>query len=166
MLAEFESADALVSAAQTLRQSGITGLDAYTPFPLKALDQALALPPSRVPRIVLLSALTGAVLGYGIQWWCAAIDFPLDVGGRPLHSGPAFIPIAFESAVLFGGFAAFIAVFALARMPLLWRPVFTVPGFERASIDRFFLSIENGDDALAERLASLGALRVERVEAS
>jgi len=167
LFAEFGSADALERAVDHLRALGYTELEAYTPFPLRHLDQRLGLRRSKVPLFVLAAGLTGAGVGYLVQWWCTAVDFPLDVGGRPLHSAPAFIPITFESAVLFASLTAFVAVLALARLPRLWHPVFEIDGFERASIDRFWLedAREAGDERAAttitKELLSLGALRVE-----
>lgn len=168
LLAEFETPEALVAAARRLRAAGFTRLAAYTPFPVEGLDEALALPRSRVPVAVLLSGLAGGALAFVGQGWTNGIDYPLDVGGRPLFSWPAFVPITFELTVLFAAFGAVIGVLAAAGLPRLWHPVFEVEGFERATIDRFFLGVDEADalyvaDRVAGQLLGLGALRVAPV---
>jgi hypothetical protein len=115
--------------------------------------------------IVLAAGLTFGGAAYLLQWWINVIDYPLNIGGRPYHSAPAFIPITFEMAVLFGGAAALISAIVLGGLPRLWHPVFEVDGFERASIDRFWVAVGAGDPALdrarvTAALNSAGALRV------
>lgn len=165
LLAEFDSAGSMLLALSELRGRGYQRLDAFTPYPVHGLEQALGLRRSPLPWMVLPFAIGGIVLGYLIQWYCNAYDYPLDVGGRPPHSAPAFIPITFETMVLVTALAGFVLFLALARLPELWSPVFEVPGFERASIDRFWIGIDARDPALVRSLAerdlrSLGALRV------
>jgi hypothetical protein len=169
ILGEFETPDASLEAARSLRALGYQDLDVYSPFPLEGSDEALGLRRSRIPLAVLIGGLTGALTAFWGMWWCNAYDFPINVGGRPDFAAPAFIPITFEVAVLFAAFAAFFGVFVATRLPRLHHPVFEVEGFQRALIDRFWLSV-SGEPAeldLAElrgRLEKLGATRVETVE--
>lgn len=145
LIAMFESADGLVAAARRVREAGYRDVDAFTPFPVDGLGEALGLRGDGVRRAGLIGAACGAVLGYALQWYSAAIDYPLNVGGRPLHSWPAFLPVAFELAVLAGASTAFFAMLAANGLPRLHHPVFGAPRFELATRDRFFLLIESGD---------------------
>ena len=168
LLAEFETPEAVLAAARHLREKGFTRLAAYTPFPVEGLEDALALPRSRIPATVLLSGLAGGGLAFGFQYWANGIDYPLDVGGRPLFSWPAFVPIAFELAVLGAALGAVLGLLAAAGLPRLWHPVFEVEGFERATIDRFFLGVDEADPRyaprpLADLLRASGAVRVAPV---
>lgn len=168
VMAEFESPDALVRAFERLRLMGYTRLRSWTPFPLRALLKGL--PPSIVPWLMLFAGLLGGAGGYIIQWWCNGHDYPINVGGRPLHSAPAFIPIAFESAVLAASLTGFLSMLGLCGLPRLHHPVFEVEGFERASIDRFWIGIDDSDpvydDRVGEELLRLGALRCHRIGAA
>jgi hypothetical protein len=142
ILAEFATPEALLEAARTLRSAGFTDLETFTPCLVEGLDEALALPRPRViPALVLVAGLTGLVVAVLIQQWTGATDFPLDVGGRPLSSWPAYVPIAFETTVLFAALAAFGAPLLLSQMPRLWHPVFEVEGFESATIDGYWLAV-------------------------
>lgn len=168
LLGEFESADACARAASDVRSIGFSALDAYMPYPDKNVEKALGLAPSTLPRWVLLFGLVGAAIGYGILWWTQNVDYPLNVGGHPTHAVPAYVPITFETTVLFASFAAFFGMLRLCRLPRLWHPAFELEGFERASIDRFFLVVDlvdraEGEDSLRQRLEGLGALRVVRL---
>jgi len=170
LLAEFDSAAALIAAARALRARGYRRLDAYTPYPVEGVEEALALPRSPLPRIVFPFALAGAGLAYLVQWAANAWAYPLVAGGRPPHAAPMFVPIAFETCVLAAALAALVALLVLCRLPELWHPVFAVEGFERASIDRFWLGVDAGDprfdrDATAAELRAAGALRVAAVPA-
>jgi hypothetical protein len=170
LLAEFESPEALLAAARHLREAGLTRLTAFTPFPVEGLDEVLELRRTRIPLAVLLIGLAGGSLAFLFQYWANGLDYPLDVGGRPLFSWPTFVPITFETVVLFGSFAAFFGLLAASRLPRLWQPIFEVEGFERATIDRFFLGVDAADpryrpDRLAALLPRLGALRVAAVPA-
>jgi hypothetical protein len=165
LLAEYETPDALVTALNELRKRGFRRLDAYTPYPLLAAERAIGLFRSRICWVVFPFAITAATVAYLVQWWCNAVDYPLNVGGRPPHSAPAFVPITFEMAVLFTGLTALAVLCVYARLPTLWEPIFEVPGFERASIDRFFLAVDETDpafdrDTVTRLLESMGALRV------
>lgn len=145
LMAEFDNATALVVAARRAREAGFTQLDAYSPYPIEELNDALALPRNRVPLVVLLSGLTGLVVGYGLQYWASVIAYPLNIGGRPLHSMPAFIVPAYETTILFAALGAVIGMIVLNGLPMPYHPVFNVPAFEAASSDRFFLTIETTD---------------------
>ncbi|KYF85453.1 hypothetical protein BE20_35995 [Sorangium cellulosum] len=165
LLAEFETPEAMLRAIAELRSRGYRRLDAFTPYPVHGLDEALGLRRSPLNWIVLPFALAGAAGGYLVQWHNNAYDYPLNVGGRPGHAPPAFVPITFEMTVLAAALAGFVVMLVLTRLPELWSPIFDVPGFERATIDRFWIGIDARDPALisplAERdLTDLGALAV------
>lgn len=165
LLAEFGSARDVLAAAAQLRAHGYRRLDAFTPYPVHGLDEALGIPPSRLSRWVLLAGLAGATGAYLLQWYLNAWNYPINVGGRPPHAFPAFLLITFEMGVLAAGFACWIALAAYARLPKLWDPVFEVEGFERASVDRFWIGIALDDphldrDRSPGELTALGALRV------
>jgi hypothetical protein len=167
MIAEYEDPARLVEALRDVRRAGYRELDALTPYPSDAACEALALPRSRIPWITGAGALLGGGLGYLILWWTTVIDYPLNVGGRPPHPWPAFVPITFESAVLLGGVATFFAFFVLCGLPRLHHPLFEVAGIERASVDRWFLVVgasdpRYADDATEALLRGTGARRVER----
>lgn len=145
VMAEFEDPTALVNAARAVYESGYRKLDAYTPFPIEELSEILHLHKNKLPLIVLLGGLTGTATAYLMQYFIAVIYFPINVGGRPLHSWPSFIIITFELTILFGSFAAFFGLLALCGLPMPYHPVFNVPRFSAASRDRFFLCIEATD---------------------
>ena len=146
LMAEFEQPEALLKAAHAARDAGYTRLDAYTPFPVKGLPDAIGFHRNRLPLIVLIGGLVGGGGAYFMMWYANVIGYPLNVGGRPLHSWPAFIPITFEVTILFATFAALIGMLALNGLPKLYHPAFNVPSFARATQDRFFLCIEAADD--------------------
>jgi hypothetical protein len=164
LLAEFDSPDAMVTAARRLRDLGYVRLDTYSPHAVVEVEEPLGLRRSGVRAVVLVLGLTGVVVAFLIQWLTNAVDYPLDVGGRPLASLPADVPICFETAVLFAACGAFFGTWALCRLPRLHRPLFEVEGFERASIDRFFIGIDSADPryepAVGDEMTRLGALRV------
>lgn len=150
LLAEFEDAEALLHAAKELEKRGYRGLDAFAPYPVKGLDEALGLPRSTLTWKVLPLAVLGAVTGYFVQWFCNGFDYPLNVGGRPLHSAPAWIPITFETTVLFASIFGVIIGLSLMGLPRLYRPLFDVPDFRRATMDRFFLGVDARDPSYSE----------------
>lgn len=142
LLAEFDRPEVLVEAIRALRREGIAGLDAHLPYPLHEVLDALELPPSRVPRYALAGGIAGACYAYLLQWWTNGFDYALNVGGRPLGSVPAFVPPTFEGAVLLAAFGAVLSFLGLSKLPRLWNPVAEVPGFHRATSDRFFLAVD------------------------
>lgn len=168
LLAEFAGEAEIVQAARALREQGYRELDAITPRPIQALQELLAPVRSTLPRSVLVAGILGGITALGVQWFCNAWDYPLNVGGRPPFSLPAFIPITFEITVLFAGLTAFFGVLHRMRLPQLAHPVFDAPGIESASIDHFWLVVDASDAhfdaAETERaLLELGADHVARV---
>jgi Protein of unknown function (DUF3341) len=164
-VAEFATPEALTEAVVALRRLGYRRLDTFTPYAVKPALEALELPRSRVTLFALIAGLAGAAGAYALEWWMSAVDYPINVGGRPPHSGPAFIPITFEMGVLFAGFTAFLCALAFARLPRLSHPIFEVEGFESASIDRFWLGIDVADprfdrDRTEADVAALGPSRI------
>jgi hypothetical protein len=145
LMAEFDNPSDLVAAARQAHAAGYRHMDAYTPFPIEELTEALELEHTWVPSIVLIGGITGAVLGYLLQYYISVIDYPLNIGGRPLHSWPAFIPVTFELTILCAGLFAVLGMLALNGLPMPHHPVFNVPRFALASRDRFFLCIEATD---------------------
>jgi hypothetical protein len=145
LLAEFLTADELLAAARASYAAGYRRMDAYSPFPVEGLAEAIGFTHNRIPAVVLGGGLLGGLTGFFMQWYSAVIHYPLNVGGRPLNSWPSFIPITFELTVLFGAFAAVLGMLGLNGLPRPHHPVFAVPEFQRASRSRFFLSIQAHD---------------------
>ncbi len=145
LMAEFTRPRDVLEAAKRARKEGYGCMDAYTPIPVEGLAEALGNRPTSIPLIVLIGGMAGALGGYFMQWYSMAVDYPINVGGRPYNSWPAYIPISFELTVLCASIAALVGMLALNRLPQPHHPVFNAPGFERASTDRFFLCIEAGD---------------------
>jgi len=141
MMAEFRSPDALLAAARAAGAAGYRDIEAYAPFPVEGLAEAVGFRRNRVPLATLAGAVAGAAGGYFMQWYAAVVSFPINVGGRPLHSWPMFIPVAFELAILCGALAAVVSMLAANGLPRLTHPVFDAPGFGLASRDRFFLCL-------------------------
>ena len=169
LLAEFNGPGALIGAARTARQAGYERMDAFTPYPVEEVSDALGQGPSRLPLIVLFGGVLGALGGYLLQYWSAVVAYPFNIGGRPAHSWPAFIPATFEMTILIGAFTAVIGMLALNGLPQPYHPVFNVPQFRTASRDGFFLCIESADpkfdvDATKSFLESLNPLGVYEVE--
>ncbi|MBI3492580.1 MAG: DUF3341 domain-containing protein [Acidobacteria bacterium] len=144
-MAEFEDPTSLVTAAHRARHEGYRRMDAYSPFPIEELHEALGAHPTRLPLIVLIGGLCGCVGGYALQYWASAIAYPINVAGKPLHSWPAFIPVTFECTILVAALSAVLGMLALNGLPMPYHPVFNVPRFALASRNRFFLCIEAGD---------------------
>jgi hypothetical protein len=155
LLAEFDTPKEILEAAHAVAKKGYSGVDAFTPFPVEGLSEVFGFHKTPISSLVLCFGLIGAVTGYLLQYYCNGINYPLNIGGRPLNSIPAFIPITFELAVLFASFAAVFGLFFLNGMPKLWRPVFEVEGFERSTLDGFFLYIEQRDPETRHFLESL-----------
>jgi hypothetical protein len=145
MMAEFDSATALVAAARRTHEAGYQKIDAYSPFPVEELAGAIGFHKNRVSLVVLVGGLLGCLSGYLMQYWISAISYPLNVGGKPFHSWPAFIVVTFEMTILFAGIAAVFGMLALNGLPMPYHPVFNVPRFAFATKDRFFLIIFASD---------------------
>jgi len=145
LMAEFEEPTALVNAAALARREGYEFMDAYSPFPIEELHEALGSHHTRLPLIVLIGGILGCIGGYSLQLWASAVAYPINVGGRPYHSWPAFIPITFECTILAAALSAVLGMLALNGLPMPYHPVFNVPRFALASRNRFFLCIEAKD---------------------
>lgn len=145
LLAEFEQGEALIAAVHKAYAAGYRQMNGYTPFPLDGLFEALGRRPSRLPLLTLAGGIVGGCAAYFMLYYASVISYPINVGGRPLHSWPAFIPITFELAVLGASFAAFFGMLALNGLPHPYHPLFNVPAFKLASRDRFFLCIQARD---------------------
>lgn len=170
VVAEFRTSDALLEGTRKMREKGHAQVDTHTPYPVHGLEEALGITKVKIPTIVFLAGLTGIVLGYSMMLFMNAVDFPINVGNRPPHSAPVFVPITFEFMVLFGGISAFVGLMALMKLPEPYHPVFEWSNFERASIDGFFLSVEvrSGDDPadVANDARIVGAADVQIIEES
>ena len=145
VLAEFRTPGTILEAAGKVRRDGYRQFDCHTPFPVHGLEHAMGVPPSKVPWIVLAGGLTGFAIGLSLQWWTSTIAYPLIIGGKPLFSYQAFVPVTFELTILLSAFGAVFGMFALNRLPMFYHPVFRSSHFRRASDDRFFISIEATD---------------------
>ena len=145
VMAEFNSESALREAARNARKHHYEHMDAFSPLPVRGLDEILGRKGSWTPAWVLTGGLLGGLTGYFLQLWGIGINYPFNIGGRPLNSWPLFIPITFELTVLGGAVAAVLALFVLNGLPRLNHPVFAVPGFERATTDAFFLCVMSSD---------------------
>lgn len=145
LLAEFSDASEVVVAARKAHEAGYRRMDAFTPYPIEELDEALGLHHNALPLLVLIGAILGGVGGYALQYWTSVIDYPLNLGGKPFHSWPAFVPVTFECTILLGALTAVLGMLALNGLPMPYHPVFNVPRFALASRDRFFLCIEARD---------------------
>src|SRR5260370_29586776 len=145
VMGEFATPEQLTHAVEKVREAGYRRLDAYAPFPVEGLSQALGLKRNLVPLIALFGGLAGGVGGFGFQYWVAAITYPMNVGGRPLNSWPAFIPVTFELTILGASLAAVFGMLALNRLPQPHHPVCNVHPFTHASSDRFFVCVEARD---------------------
>jgi Protein of unknown function (DUF3341) len=169
LMAEFEHSHSLVEAARRSHHEGYRRMDAYSPIPIEELHDALHIHDNRLPKIVLAGGIFGGLAGYGLQFWASTMAYPLNVGGRPLHSWPAFIPVTFETTILAAALSAVLGMLALNGLPQPFHPVFNVPRFALASRNRFFLCIEAADpkfniDSTRRFLESLGAREVTTVE--
>jgi hypothetical protein len=158
LMAEFDDPESLIAACRASRNAGYTKLDAYTPYPLEEVWEAIGHHRSKLPLIVLIGGLLGCLGGFALQYWAAAIEYPMNVGGRPPASWVAFIVPAFETTILLASFAAVLGMFALNGLPTPYHPAFNVERFVAASRDRYFLLI-GAVDPLFERAETERFLR-------
>ncbi|HVT79258.1 MAG TPA: DUF3341 domain-containing protein [Phycisphaerae bacterium] len=142
---EFDTPEALLSAAREAASEGYTRMEGYSPFVVEGLAEAVGYRRSPIAAITLIAGMLGAATGFGMCWYAFAVYYPLNIGGRPHNSWPAWIPITFELTVLFAALSAAIGMLALNGLPRLNHPVFEIPSFGRASRDRFFLVLEARD---------------------
>ena len=170
VMAEFDSPTAVVEGARRAYEAGYRQMDAFSPYPVEELTEALGLKPTRLPLLVLIGGLLGCAGGYGLCYWVSAIVYPINVGGRPLHSWPAFIPVTFECTILIAVFFAVFGMLALNKLPEPYHPVFSVDRFELATSNHFFLCIEARDprfelEKTRDFLAELeGAIEITTIE--
>jgi len=141
MMAEFASPGELIEAARRTHAAGYKKIDAYSPFPIEEVAEAIGFHKNSVPLVTLIGGLIGGLTGYLLQYWVAVIDYPVNIGGRPYHSWPSFIIVTFELTILFGGISAVFGMLALNGLPMPYHPVFNVDRFAMASKDRFFLIV-------------------------
>jgi hypothetical protein len=145
VIAEFDNPTALVNATRAAREKGYRRLDAYSPFPIEELTDVLHLHRNKLSLIVLIGGIVGGLTGYLLQYYVTVVNFPINIGGRPLHSWPAYIIITFELTILLGAISVVLGLLALCGLPMPYHPVFNVPRFALASRNRFFLCIEAAD---------------------
>jgi hypothetical protein len=145
VIAEFESAEAMVAALRAAKAAGWREMDAYAPFPVPEAAELLGAHGAPVGWIAIGMGLVGAILAYATQWWLSVHEYPINVGGRPLHALPAFLPATTIVAILWASAGTLLALLVMNRLPRLHHPVFAAPGFGRASEDRFFLCLFSAD---------------------
>ena len=169
LMAEFLSAEELLEACKTATAAGYRKLDAYSPFPIEGLAEAIGFERTLLPVLVFFGGILGTCTGFFLQWWPNVIGYPQNIGGKPLDSWPAFIPITFELTILFAALTTTFGMIALNGLPAPYHPVFNVQHFAHASKDKFFLVIESADpkfDAVQTRqfLSELNSQEVTEVE--
>lgn len=167
--AEFDDEHKVLAAANKARQAGYKNIDAYTPFAIHGMREALGHPPTLMPWAVFCGGLTGLCVGFGLCYWLSVLELPYNIGGRPLNSWVSFIPVTFECTILLAAFTAVFGMFGLNGLPRPHHPIFNHPGFLRASQDRFFLVVESDDpkfdpSKVAAFLQGLNPLEVREVE--
>jgi Alternative complex III, ActD subunit len=145
LMAEFDTVNEAVTAAQRVYGAGYRKIDAYSPFPVEELSEAIGFHHNGVALICLIGGLLGGTAAYVLQWWINTIGYPINIGGRPFHSWPAFIVVTFEMTILFAGLSAVFGMLTLNGLPMPYHPVFNVPQFEQASKDKFFIVIFASD---------------------
>ena len=145
LLAEFESADALVAAAHAAREAGYRKMDAYSPFPIDELAEALELHERKLPLLVLAGGFVGCIAGFGLQYYVSVVAYPLNIGGRPLASWPSFVPVSFELTILIASLCAVFGMLLMNGLPMPYHSLFNSPRFTLASSHAFFLCIESAD---------------------
>jgi hypothetical protein len=149
VMAEFDNPTELVAAARRTYEAGYRRINGYSPFPIEELSEAIGFRRTVLPVIVLIGGILGGLGGFFMQYWMEVIDYPLNVGGKPYNSWPAFIPITFETTVLLAAFSAVFGMLALNKLPQPYHPVFNAPNFALATRDSFFLVIEASDRQFA-----------------
>lgn len=145
LLAEYDAVPDLVNAAETAYKDGYRRMDTYSPFPIEPASEAIGFHKNRVALVVLIGGLLGGMGGYSLEYWVSVIAYPINVGGKPWHAWPAFIPVTFECTVLGASLAAVIGMLVMNGLPMPYHPVFNAPNFALASKDKFFLCIESAD---------------------
>jgi hypothetical protein len=169
LMAEFDNPTDAVAAARRVHEEGYRRIDAFSPYPVEELSEAIGVHSTHMPLIVLIGGILGGLTGYLMQFYIATVYYPINVGGKPLHSWPAFIPITFECTVLGAGLFAVFGMLAMNGLPEPYHPVFNAPNFALASRDRFFVLVESADpkfdrERTAEFLRTLNAREVTDVE--
>lgn len=169
IMAEFEGPNELVHAARRTYEAGYRRINGYSPYPIEELWEAIGFTHTSLPLIVFIGGLLGGIGGFLMQYWIEVINYPINVGGKPYNSWPAFIPITFECTVLAAAFSAVLGMLFLNKLPQPYHPVFNAPNFAMATRDRFFLVVEANDakydhDAVVELFKSLHALEINDVE--
>lgn len=169
VMAQFDNPDDILAAAKAAFAAGYRKLDAYSPLPVHGLADAIGYKRTRLPWLVFCMGIIGAIAGYGLCYWVSVIDYPLNIGGRPFHSGPSFIPVTFELTILFSAMTAAFGMLIANGLPQPYHPVFNVANFARASSDLFFLCIEAEDEKFdmeetTRFLQSLNPQEVSQVE--
>jgi hypothetical protein len=170
LMAEFSTPEQLLEAARRTQNAGYRRIDAFAPFPIEGLADAVGFRRTRLPLVVLIAGIIGGSTGFYLQYYAGAVSYPLNVGGRPLNSWPAFIPITFELTILFAAFAAVFGMLAMNGLPTPYHPVFNVRRFALASRDRFFLCVKARDpmfniEKTRQFLETLNARGVSEIEA-
>lgn len=151
VVAEFDNPDSLVAAASKALDEGYSKMDAFSPFPVHGLAEAIGFSEAKVPWTVFIAGILGGLGGMALEYWVSVIAYPHNIGGRPLFSWPSFIPPAYELTILFAAFGAVFGMIGLNKLPQPHHPVFDAPNFDRASQDRFFLLIESTDPNFNEK---------------
>jgi hypothetical protein len=169
MVAEFGTAEEVLNAAEQAKFAGYKKMDAYTPYPVHGLSDAIGFRENVMPYMIFFAGLCGVAFGFTLLWYTSTIDYPLNVGGKPFNSLPSFMPISFECIVLFSALTATFGMLAMNKLPKPYHSIFNTPGFERASQDRFFLGIESEDpnydsEKTRKFLEGLGPIAVNEVE--
>ena len=169
IMAEFDNPSDLVAAARQTHEAGYRRVNGYSPYPIEELTEAIGFKHTTLPIIVLVGGILGGLGGFFMQYWMEVLDYPLNVGGKPFNSWPAFIPITFESTILVAAFSAVLGMLVLNKLPQPYHPVFNAPNFALATRDKFFLVIEANDPKFSHAettqfMNTLGAMEVNDVE--